>query len=331
MAELTYRDAVARGIAQEMERDSRVVFLGEDVAKAGGVFKATVGLYEKFGPLRVRDTPISEQAILGAAMGAAMTGLRPIAEIMFADFAAVCFDYIANEFPKLRYMTNGQLGCPLVVRTGNGGGARFGAQHSQSIENWTMMIPGLKVVAPSSPVDIIGLMAAAVRSDDPVIFHEHKSLYAVKGEVPDGEILDTLGTAKILRPGRDATILALALMVPRALEAAEELHSKHGIDCEVIDVRSLVPLDTQTILTSVAKTGRMFTVEENPRLCGWGAEIASIAADEVFWDLDGPIVRITTPHIPLPAADHLEDLAIPSAARVVGRISRVMNGSRRGG
>lgn len=327
MAELTYRDAVARGIAQEMQRDNRVVFLGEDVAKAGGVFKATVGLYEQFGPLRVRDTPISEQAILGAAMGAAMTGLRPIAELMFADFAAVCFDYIANEFPKLRYMTNGQLGCPLVVRTGNGGGARFGAQHSQSIENWTMMIPGLKVVAPSSPVDVIGLLAAAVRDDDPVIFHEHKSLYATKGEVPDGEIIDRLGTAKILRPGRDATILALALMVPRALDAAEKLKADHGIDCEVIDVRSLVPLDTQTILTSVARTGRLFTVEENPRLCGWGAEIASIAADEVFWDLDGPIVRITTPHMPLPAADHLEDLAIPSAARIVDRISRVMNGA----
>ena len=166
MAELTYRDAVTRGIAQEMERDNRVVFLGEDIAKAGGVFKATVGLYEKFGPLRVRDTPISEQAILGAAMGAAMTGLRPIAEIMFADFLAVCFDYVANEMSKLRYMTNGQLSCPLVIRTGNGGGVRFGAQHSQSIENWTMMIPGLKVVAPSSPVDVIGLMAAAVR--DPI-------------------------------------------------------------------------------------------------------------------------------------------------------------------
>ena len=262
-------------------------------------------------------------------MGAAMTGLRPIAEIMFADFAAVCFDYIANEFPKLRYMTNGQLGCPLVVRTGNGGGARFGAQHSQSIENWTMMIPGLKVVAPSSPVDVVGLMAAAVRDDNPVIFHEHKSLYATKGEVPDGEIVDTLGTAKILRPGRDATILALALMVPRALAAAETLASEHGIDCEVIDVRSLVPLDTQTILNSVARTGRLFTVEENPRLCGWGAEIASIVADEAFWDLDGPIVRITTPHIPLPAADHLEDLALPSAPRIVERIARVMNGARR--
>ena len=329
MAELTYRDAVARGIAQEMERDERVVFLGEDVAKPGGVFKATVGLYEKFGPRRVRDTPISEQAILGAAMGAAMTGLRPIAEIMFSDFAAVCFDYFANEFPKLHYMTNGQLSCPLVVRTGNGGGVRFGAQHSQSIENWTMMIPGLKVVAPSSPVDVIGLMAAAVRDPNPVIFHEHKGLYAIKGEVPDGEIVDTLGTAKILRSGKDCTILALAMMVPRALQAAERLATDHGIDAEVVDVRSLVPLDTQTILASVAKTGRLFTVEENPRLCGWGAEIASIVADEAFWDLNGPIVRITTPHLPLPAADHLEDLALPSAPRIVERISRTMNGSSR--
>ncbi len=325
MAELSYRDAVIRGIAQEMQRDKNVVFLGEDVAKAGGVFKATVGLYEQFGPLRVRDTPISEQAILGAAMGAAMTGLRPIAEIMFSDFIAVCFDYIANEIPKLSYMTNGQLTCPLVIRTGNGGGVRFGAQHSQSVENWTMMIPGLKVVAPSSPVDVIGLMAAAVRDNNPVIFHEHKALYATKGEVPDGEIIDTLGTAKILRPGKDCTILALALMVHRALEAAEILARDHGIDAEVIDVRSLVPLDTQTMLASVAKTGRLFTVEENPRLLGWGAEIASIVADEAFWDLDGPIVRITTPHIPLPAADHLEDLALPSAARIVEKISRVMN------
>ena len=255
-----------------------------------------------------------------------MTGLRPIAEIMFADFLAVCFDYVANEMSKLRYMTNGQLSCPLVIRTGNGGGVRFGAQHSQSIENWTMMIPGIKVVAPSSPVDVIGLMAAAVRDPDPVIFHEHKALYATKGEVPDGEIVDTLGTAKILRAGRDCTIVALALMVPRALEAAEMLQREHGVDAEVIDVRSLVPLDTQTILGSVAKTGRLFTVEENPRLCGWGAEIASIVADEAFWDLDGPIVRITTPHIPLPAADHLEDLALPSAARIVDKVRRVLNG-----
>jgi pyruvate dehydrogenase E1 component beta subunit len=298
------------------------VFLGEDVGGAGGVFKATVGLLEQFGPKRVRDTPISEQAILGAAMGAAMTGLKPIAEIMFSDFLAVCFDYIANEIPKSRYMSNGQVKCPLVVRTGNGAGSRFGAQHSQSVENWAMMIPGLKVVAPSSPIDVIGLLAAAVRDPDPVIFFEHKSLYAAKGEVPDGEILDRLGTAKIVRHGRDATVLALALMVPRALEAAEHLAREHGVDLEVIDVRSLVPLDTATILGSIARTGRLYTVEENPRLCGWGAEIASIVADEAFWDLDGPIVRITTPHIPLPAADNLEDLALPNAARIVETIRR---------
>jgi pyruvate/2-oxoglutarate/acetoin dehydrogenase E1 component len=230
MAELTYREAVARGIAQEMARDPDVVFLGEDVAKAGGVFKTTVGLLEQFGPVRVRDTPISEQAILGAAMGAAMTGLKPIAEIMFSDFLAVCFDFIANEFPKSRYMSNGQLKCPLVVRTGNGAGSRFGAQHSQSVENWCMMIPGLKVVAPSTPRDVIGLMAAAVRDPDPVIFFEHKSLYPTKGEVPDGEIVDTLGSAKIVRPGKDATILALALMVPRARAAAEKLKAEAGID-----------------------------------------------------------------------------------------------------
>jgi pyruvate dehydrogenase E1 component beta subunit len=325
MAELTYRDAVARGIAQEMERDPDVVFFGEDVAAAGGVFKTTVGLVEKFGPRRVRDTPISEQAILGAAMGAAMTGLKPIAEIMFSDFFAVCFNYIANEFSKHRYISNGQTKCPLVVRTGNGGGARFGAQHSQSVENWCMMIPGLKVVAPSSPADVIGLLAASVRDPDPVIFLEHKSLYPIKAEVPDGEIVDTLGTAKILRPGKDATILALALMVPRALAAAETLAAEHGIDCEVIDVRSLVPLDTQTILGSVAKTHRAFSVEENPRLCGWGAEIMSIIADEAFYDLDGPLVRITTPHCPLPSAEALEDAMLPSADRIVDRVRRTLN------
>lgn len=325
MAELTYREAVADAIAQEMERDPNVVFLGEDVADAGGVFKATVGLVEKFGPLRVRDTPISEEAILGAAMGAAMTGLKPIAEIMFSDFIAVCYDYIANEFSKSRYMTNGQVKCPLVVRTGNGGGARFGAQHSQSVENWAMVIPGLKVVAPSTPADVKGLLAASIRDPDPVIFFEHKSLYAVKGEVPDGEHVDTIGTAKIVRPGSDATIIALAMMVPRALEAAERLQSEHGINAEVIDVRSLVPLDTQTILGSIVKTGRLFTVEENPRLCGWGAEIASIAADEVFYDLDGPIVRVTTPHIPLPSSDNLEDLTLPNAERITDAVQKSLN------
>jgi pyruvate/2-oxoglutarate/acetoin dehydrogenase E1 component len=323
MAQLTYRDAVARAIAQEMERDPSVVFLGEDVAGAGGVFKATVGLLERFGPERVRDTPISEQAILGAAMGAAMTGLRPIAEIMFADFFAVCWDLVANQIAKSSYMTAGQVSFPLVIRSGNGGGLRFGAQHSQSVENWAMAIPGLKVVAPSSPADVIGLFAAAVRDPDPVMFFEHKGLYASKGEVPDGEIVDTLGSAKVLRHGGDATIVALAAMVPRALQAADVL-AERGIDACVIDVRSLVPLDTQTILREVSATGRLFTVEENPRLCGWGAEVVSIAVEECFNFLDGAPLRITTPHIPLPSADALEDMAIPSVERIVTTIERAM-------
>ena len=305
MAELTYREAVAAGIAQEMERDERVIFLGEDIAAAGGVFKATVGLLERFGPKRVRDTPISEQAIIGAAMGAAMTGLRPIAEIMFSDFLAVCWDMVANEIAKARYMSAGQMALPLVIRTANGSGARFGAQHSQSVENWAM-----------------ALLAAAVRDPDPVIFFEHKGLYASKGQVPDGEHVDRLGTAKVLREGADVTVLALAAMVPRALEAADRLQREEGISATVVDLRSLVPLDTTTILAETVKTGRLYTVEENPRLCGWGAEIASIAAEECFYDLDGPIVRITTPHVPLPAADALEDATIPSVERIVETIRR---------
>ncbi|WP_281302017.1 MULTISPECIES: alpha-ketoacid dehydrogenase subunit beta [unclassified Iodidimonas] len=320
MAELTYRDAVAQGIAQEMERDEDVVFLGEDIGAAGGVFKATVGLLDQFGPTRVRDTPIAEQAILGTAMGAAMVGLKPIAEIMFSDFFAVCWDIVANEIAKTRYMTNGQVSLPLVIRTANGGGLRFGAQHSQSIENWAMMIPGLKVVAPSSPADVKGLLAAAIRDPDPVIFFEHKALYPVKGEVPDGEYVDKLGEAKVLVNGDDLTIVALANMVPRAVEAAQRLKDEHGIHATVVDLRSLVPLDTQTIFREVSKTGRLFTVEENPRLCGWGAEISSLVSEELFWDLDAPITRITTPHIPLPAADHLEDLTIPSVDRITDRI-----------
>ena len=322
MAELTYREAVAAAIAQEMRRDKNVVFLGEDIAKAGGVFKATVGLWEEFGDLRVRDTPISEQAILGAAMGAAMTGLKPIAEIMFSDFLAVCWDIVSNQIAKSRYMTGGQVDMPLVIRTANGGGARFGAQHSQSVENWAMMIPGIKVVAPSTPADVKGLLAAAIRDPDPVIFFEQKSLYAVKGEVPEGEHIDEIGKAKVLREGDDVTILALALMVPRALEAADRLKAETGISATVVDIRSLVPLDTQTILSEVKKTGRVVTVEENPRLCGWGAEISSIIAEECFYDLDMPIVRITTPHIPLASADELEDIMIPSVDRIFETIRR---------
>jgi acetoin:2,6-dichlorophenolindophenol oxidoreductase subunit beta len=323
VAELTFREAVAAGIAQEMERDPTVYFIGEDVAAAGGVFKATVGLLDKFGPERVRDTPISEQAIVGAAMGAAMTGLRPVVEIMFSDFLATCWDMIANQVAKTRYMTDGQVTLPLVIRTANGGGSRFGAQHSQSLENWAMAVPGLKVVAPSTPADAKGLLAAAIRDPDPVLVFEQKSLYGLKGEVPDGEHVDRLGLAVVRREGKDCTIVALAAMVPKALAAAAELE-RAGIDAGVVDVRSLVPLDTQTILREVKKTGRLFTVEENPRLCGWGAEIVSIVAEESFDDLDGPIVRITTPHVPLPAAQTQEDFAMPSVERIVETVRRSM-------
>jgi pyruvate dehydrogenase E1 component beta subunit len=323
MAELTYREAVARAIAQEMERDPTVFFLGEDVAAAGGVFKTTEGLLERFGADRVRDTPISEQAIIGAAMGAAMNGLRPIAELMFSDFFAVCWDLVANQIAKARYMTNGQVELPLVIRTANGGGVRFGAQHSQSVETWMMAIPGLKVVVPSTPVDLIGLTAAAVRDPDPVIVVEPKVLYATKGEVPDGELVDELGTAKTVRSGEDVTVCALGAMVPKAAEAALQL-AQEGISAEVIDVRSLVPLDVRAILASVERTGHLVTVEENPRLCGWGAEVASIVADEGFFSLDGPIARVTTPHLPLPAADVLEDAAIPSVERIVEGVRRAV-------
>lgn len=325
MAQLTYREAVRDGIAQEMRRDEDVVFLGEDVAAAGGVFKTTVGLLEEFGPDRVRDTPISEQAIIGAAMGASMTGLKPIAEIMFSDFFAVCWDLVANQIAKTRYMTDGQCSFPLVLRSANGGGSRFGAQHSQSVENWAMAIPGLKVVAPSTPADVKGLLAASVRDPDPVMFFEQKSLYAIKGEVPEDEHVEPLGVAKVVRAGEDVTIAALAAMVPRALKAAETLDSEHGVSAEVIDVRSLVPLDTKTLLDSVSRTGRLVTVEENPRLCGWGAELASIVAEEAFWDLEGPIVRVTTPHIPLPSADALEDAVMPSAEGIVDNVIRLVD------
>jgi acetoin:2,6-dichlorophenolindophenol oxidoreductase subunit beta len=328
MAELTYRAAVAAGIAQEMERDETVVMIGEDIAAAGGVFKTTEGLIDRFGPERIRDTPISEQAIVGAVMGAAMTGLRPIGELMFSDFFAVAWDMVANQIAKTRYMTDGQVALPLVLRTANGAGLRFGAQHSQSVENWAMAIPGLKVVAPSNPADMKGLLAAAIRDPDPVIVCEHKGLFAEKGEVPDGEHVEPLGQATIVREGTDVTLVALAMMVPRAAAAAERLAAEHGISAEVIDLRSLVPLDVDTVLRSVEKTTRLFTVEENPRLGGWGAEVVSIVADEAMYSLDAPMVRITTPHIPLPSAAALEDLAIPSVERIVETVSRRLADAR---
>jgi pyruvate dehydrogenase E1 component beta subunit len=323
MAQLSYREAVSAAIAQEMRLDDSIVFIGEDIAAAGGVFKTTEGLLDEFGATRVRDTPISEQAIVGAAMGAAMTGLRPIAEIMFSDFFAVCWDIVVNQIAKTRFMSDGQCTFPLVIRCANGGGARFGAQHSQSVENWAMAIPGLKVVAPSNAADVKGLLAASIRDPDPVLFFEQKSMYGMKSDVPEGEHVVPLGKAAIAREGSDVTIVSLAAMVPRALKAAETLQSDHGISAEVIDLRTLVPLDTTTIFESVSKTARLVTVEENPRLCGWGAEVSSIVAEELFYDLDGPIIRVTTPHIPLPSADALEDAVMPSPARIVENVLKL--------
>jgi pyruvate dehydrogenase E1 component beta subunit len=328
MAELTYRAAVAEGIAREMARDDAVVLVGEDVGAAGGVFKLTEGLFERFGPERVRDTPISEQAIVGAAMGAAMTGLRPVAELMFSDFFAVAWDMVANQIAKTRYMTDGQVALPLVLRTANGAGLRFGAQHSQSVENWAMAVPGLKVVAPSTPADVVGLMAASIRDDDPVVFCEHKALFATKGEVPAGDHVVPLGRAAVVRPGTDCTIVAVAAMVPRAVEAAGRLEAEHGISAEVIDLRTLIPLDAQAVLASVAKTSRLFTVEENPRVLGWGAEVVSLVADEGFYHLDAPLVRITSPNVPIPSAAALEDAMIPTVERIVATVSRRLADAR---
>jgi pyruvate/2-oxoglutarate/acetoin dehydrogenase E1 component len=316
MADLiTYRDAVADGLAREMRRDPSVVLLGEDIGAAGGVFKTTAGLFAEFGPARVRDTPISEQAIAGMAMGAAMTGIRPVAEIMFSDFLACCWDYLANEIPKMRYMTGGQVTVPLVIRTANGGGLGFGAQHSQSAENWALAIPGLKIAAPSNPADVTGLLAAAIRSDDPVLFFEHKGLFASRGEpAPEGHVVP-LGQAAIAREGTDLTVVALAATVPIALAAAADLAAT-GISAEVIDLRCLIPLDMATVLASVAKTSRLLIVEENPYQGGWGATIAAITADEGFELLDAPIRRIAAECVPLPFADTLENQVIPTTAKV---------------
>jgi acetoin:2,6-dichlorophenolindophenol oxidoreductase subunit beta len=320
---VTYREAVADGLARELRRDPAVVCLGEDIGAAGGVFKTTQGLFEEFGAERIWDTPISEQAILGLAMGAAMTGMRPVAEIMFSDFFAVCWDYLANEMPKMRYMTGGQVTIPLVVRTANGGGLGFGAQHSQAVENWTLTIPGLKIVAPSNPADVVGLMASAVRSEDPVVFFEHKGLFASKGEpASDGHVVP-LGQAAIARPGTDITIVALAATVPMALAAAERL-AADGIDAEVIDLRCLVPLDMATVLASVGKTSRLLIVEENPYQGGWGGTVASIVADEGFEMLDAPVKRVAAACVPLPFADALEQQVIPTVDSVTTAIRALL-------
>jgi acetoin:2,6-dichlorophenolindophenol oxidoreductase subunit beta len=322
MAELTYRQAVAAGLAQEIERDRTVMLIGEDIGAAGGVFKATEGLFDRFGPSRIWDTPISEQAIIGTAMGAAMTGIRPVAEIMFSDFLATCWDGVANEIAKMRYMTGGQICLPLVIRCANGGGVFFGAQHSQSVENWAMAVPGLKVVVPSSPADVKGLLAASIRDNDPVVFFEHKELYARTGEVPDGEYVLPLGQANVLRHGSDITLVALAATVGIAQQAAERLAEEDGMEADVIDLRCLVPLDVQTVLESVGRTGKLVIIEETPRALGWGAELTSLVVEEAFDSLDGPILRVTAEPVPLPAAPSLENLARPSVERTLKTIRR---------
>ncbi|MEU1004066.1 alpha-ketoacid dehydrogenase subunit beta [Streptomyces tibetensis] len=319
---ITYRDAVAEGIAREMRRDASVVCLGEDIGAAGGVFKTTTGLLEEFGPERVWDTPISEQAIVGAAMGAAMTGMRPVAEIMFSDFLACCWDYLANEIPKVRYMTGGQVTVPLVVRTANGGGLGFGAQHSQATENWALAVPGLKVAAPATPADVIGMLAAAIRSDDPVVFFEHKGLLATKGPPPPPDHVVELGRAAVVREGGDITLVALASMVPLALKAAEILAGE-GVEAEVVDLRCLVPLDAATVLASLRRTSRLVTVEENPYQGGWGATVVSVVADGGFGLLDAPVRRVAGECVPLPFADALEEQVIPTVDKVVTEVRRL--------
>jgi len=318
----TYREAVAEGIAREMRRDPTVVCLGEDIGAAEGVFKTTAGLFDEFGPARVWDTPISEQAIVGAAMGAAMTGMRPVAEIMFSDFLACCWDYLANEIPKVRYMTGGQVTVPLVVRTANGGGLGFGAQHSQAVENWALTIPGLKIAAPSNPADVVGLMAAAVRSDDPVVFFEHKGLLASKGPPAPADHVVELGRAAVVREGDDVTVVALASTVPLALAAADEL-ANDGVSVEVVDLRCLIPMDLRTVLDSVGRTSRLVVVEENPYQGGWGATVASVAADEGFESLDAPIRRVAAANVPLPFADRLEEEVIPTVDKLTAAIREI--------
>jgi pyruvate dehydrogenase E1 component beta subunit len=327
MAQLTYRQAIAAALAQEMARDDRVVVLGEDVA-SGGVFKTTAGLHERFGPERVWNTPISEQAIAGAAMGAAMGGLRPVAEIMFADFYATCWDQVANEIAKVRYMTGGQVSMPLVLRGANGsGGLGFGSQHGQSLENWAMCVPGLKIVSPAGPAEAFGLLAAAIRDEDPVLVFEHKALYGRKEEFPGGEHVLPLGQARTVRAGHDVTLVGLSITVGTCLAAADQL-AADGVAAEVLDLRTLVPLDAATVLASVRRTGRLVIVEENPGQLGWGAAIAAIAAEEAFGDLAAPVVRVSGGNVPLPVAASLEAEVDVSPARVVAASHAVLSHGR---
>jgi acetoin:2,6-dichlorophenolindophenol oxidoreductase subunit beta len=325
MAVITYREAVVRALDEEMNRDANVIFFGEDVARAGGVFKVTPGLWEKYGNDRVRDTPISEAAIVGAGIGAAITGLRPVIELMFADFAAVTLDQITNQAAKLRYMSGGQIRVPLTIRAAQGGGAGFGAQHSQCLETWFMHAPGLKVVVPSTPADVLGLLKTAIRDDNPVVFLEHKFQYAEKGEVPDGEHLVPFGVANVVREGNHVTLVATQKMVAVCVQAANELE-KQGVSCEVIDPRTLVPLDIETIVKSVQKTGHLVTVEESVRAGGWGSEVATQITDAAIWYLEGPVVRVTLGAGIIPFSQPLEEALLPNKERVIAAVQQTLQG-----
>jgi pyruvate dehydrogenase E1 component beta subunit len=314
MTEVTYRQAITQALADELEADERVILFGEDVAAAGGVFKATEGLQERFGPKRVLDTPISEQAIVGCAIGAAIRGLNPVIEIMFADFAGVCFDQLANELPKYRYMTDGQVSVGLTVRLANGAGGGFGAQHSQSVENWFLSIIGLKIVTPATPADAYALLRAAIRDPNPVLFFEHKNLYNTTGEL-EADVPATIGKAAVAREGSDITLVASQLMRYRALEAAELLAAE-GVSAEVIDPRTMVPFDLETVGASVNKTNRLICVQECPQGGSWGATLVAALMAEQFESFDAPPILVGGDETPIPYSGELEAAWLPSPERI---------------
>lgn len=324
MREITYAEAVREAMTQEMTADEDVFILGEDIGVYGGVFGVTKGMIEEFGAERVRNTPISEAAISGCAVGSAMTGMRPILEIQFSDFITIAMDNIVNQAAKMRYMFGGKAKVPLVIRMPGGSGSGFAAQHSQSLEAWTAHIPGLKVVQPSTPEDAKGLLIAAIRDNNPVIFYEHKLLYGKKGNVREQSYAIPLGQADVKRTGTDVTIVATSVMVHKALEAAEQLMTQ-GIDVEVIDPRTLVPLDTETIVHSVKKTGRALVVYEAVQRGGYGAEIASmIGESEAFDYLDAPVMRLGGKPVPMPYNPNLEKHAIPQVDDIIAACHKMM-------
>lgn len=323
--EVNYRKAIARALADELATDERVVFLGEDVGVAGGAFKATEGLKERFGD-RVRDTPIAEQAIIGTAIGAALMGLRPIAEIMFADFAGVCFDQIVNSLAKYRYTTGGQVSAPVTIRMANGAGTGFGPQHSQQAENWFLNIPGLKIAVPGTVEDVYGLLRAAIRDDDPVLVFEHKNLFGVKGVLPaepDEHYLVPLGVASVVRRGEDITIVATQQMRHRAVEAAEQL-AGDGISADVIDPRTLAPFDMDTVVESLRRTSRLLVVQEGPPAGGWGATLIARVTTEYFELLDAPPALLSSDPTPVPYAAAMENAWLPDAPRIRAEAMRTV-------